>query len=150
VVDRASRDCLAELIHQLAAGRISNDQFEEHLPRSNDPAIYEVFWNGAWCLYDDLSEHRLIGPHRVPKDVRSDVARWVLFLKSSLEYEWPPFPPRPRLLYLLTNVATLGFYGRWYLDRWRTAGETSCWPFIRSSDLDAALKNPPYLYAKAS
>jgi len=48
MIDRSSRNQLAELIRALCAGLISNDQFEDRLPRSSeDPAIYEVFFNGC-------------------------------------------------------------------------------------------------------
>jgi hypothetical protein len=92
MVNRAARDQVAELIRHLAAGQISNDEFEDRMPGSrDDPAVGAVFWNGAWLLYDDLREYKLVGKYRLPEEVRGEVSRWVLFLKSDLE------PSRRRL-----------------------------------------------------
>ncbi len=52
MVDRASRHRLAELLRQLVAGRITNDEFEDRVPRdSPDPGIEAVLGDGAWFLY---------------------------------------------------------------------------------------------------
>jgi hypothetical protein len=145
VVDRKARDVLAEQIRHLVAGQSSNDEFEDRLPESPDAAIWEVFWNGAWSLYDDLSEHKLRGPNHIVKEYRREVARWVLFLKSDLEYEWPPYPPKPQLLHMLLSIFTVGAYNRMAARRWRQNGETEVWPFIRRNDYERALATQPYL-----
>lgn len=145
MVDRKARDELAEQIRHLVAGQISNDEFEDRLPESTDTAIWEIFWNGAWGLYDDLSEHKLCGSQRIEKNDRRDIARWVLFLKTDLEYEWPPFPPKPQLLNMLLSVLTLGIYNRLAANRWKTRGEAEVWPFVRRSDYEQALVAHPYL-----
>ena len=93
MVDRSSRRQLAALLRQLAAGRMTNDEFERREPlESADPAIQAICSDGAWFLYDDLHEHRLIGKYRLDGRLRSDVARWVLFLETDIEYQWP-IPP---------------------------------------------------------
>lgn len=145
MIDRKARDVLAEQIRHLVAGQISNDEFEDRLPESTDAAIWEVFWNGAWGLYDDLSEHKLRGRNRIEKKYRRDVARWVLFLKSDLEYEWPPYPPKPQLLNMLLSILMLGMYSRITAKHWRKRGEAEVWPFIRRSDYERALAAQPYL-----
>ncbi len=145
MVDRKARDQLAELIRHLVAGQISNDEFEGRLPHSKDAAIREIFWNGAWGLYDDLREHKLGGANRIENKHRRDIARWVLFLKSDYEYEWPPYPPKPRLLNLFLSILTFGVYNRLTAKRWRHNGEAEVWPFISKSDYERALNRPPYL-----
>jgi hypothetical protein len=77
MVDRESRTKLGELIRHLAAGQITNDEFEDRLLPlgSADPAVWEVFSSGAWCLYSDLWEYRLTGKYRLPKEARREVAR---------------------------------------------------------------------------
>jgi len=45
----------------------------------------------AWQLYDDMFRHRADGPHALAKDDRRSVARWVLFLRTDIEYSWPNY-----------------------------------------------------------
>src|SRR5271170_4935429 len=89
MTDKSARTKFAELIRQLAAGLITNDQFEDRLPQNVDHAIHEVYFNGVWGLYSDLYEYRLVGKHSVPKEARRVLGRFILFLKSDLEYKWP-------------------------------------------------------------
>jgi len=145
MLDRESRTKLAELIRHLATGRITNDEFEDRLSlRSTDPAIWAVFSCGAWCLYSDLWEYQLTGKYRLPKDARREVARWILFLKTDFEYEWPRLSRVRRLLILLGNVFTTGLLSVAYRKYFRRFGDWDVWPFLRRSDYDLALKQPPY------
>lgn len=95
MVDREARDKLAELLRQFASGRVTNHEFEEqwYFPtRSRDKGIAEVE-HAIWCLYDDLREHRLTDDERMTPELRRQIATWILFLKTDLEYEWPPLSP---------------------------------------------------------
>ena len=47
MIDRESRDILAESFRHLIAGQISNDQFEDRLRKSEDAGVNEVFFCGA-------------------------------------------------------------------------------------------------------
>jgi hypothetical protein len=47
MIDTHARTRFAGLIRQLAAGLVTNDQFEDHLPQSNDPAVHEVYFAGV-------------------------------------------------------------------------------------------------------
>ena len=146
MIDRESRRRLAELLRHFAAGLVSNDEFEDRCPRgSKDLAVGQILDQGAWFLYDDLHEHRLTGAYRLTNDDRKNVARWILFLESTLRYEWPVVPFAVRLAFLPFSVCTFGLLGRpvqWYADR---GGPVDVWPFRRRSDYEAALKQPPYL-----
>src|SRR5260221_9704596 len=109
MIDKAARTQLAESLRHLAAGVISNDEFEKRRPRkSQDVAVRQVFSEGAWFLYDDLREHRLIGKDKLSDSARTDLARWIVFLKTDLAYEWPVVPISVRLALLPLNLATLG------------------------------------------
>lgn len=134
----------------LASGLISNDEFEDkRLPHSaNDRAIFEVYSNGAWSLYSDLQEYRLNGRHKLDKKARSEVARWVLFLKTDLPYEWPVMSLMQWVGMFLANLVTLGVASRWFKIHYRSFGDSDVWPFIRRSDFHVALQNPPYLNGK--
>ena len=80
MIDREARTELAELIRHLVAGLITNEEFGDRVPSSTeDPAVFEVFFGGAWHLYSDLREYYLKGKHRLPRDLRREVARWILF-----------------------------------------------------------------------
>src|SRR5258706_13175446 len=89
MIDRIARNRLAELIHQFVAGRLNNFDFEEQIPKSRDLAIREIWWRGCWPLYDDLRTHRMVGKWRIPDYHRQQIAKWIVFLHSDYEYEWP-------------------------------------------------------------
>lgn len=150
MVDRVARNRLAELIRHLASGQLSNEEFEDRVRKSANPALAAVFWMGAWGLYHDIFEYRLVGRDRLSEKDRRLVARWVLFLKSDLEYEWPTYPPLPVLLWLLLHLLTLGRTTAYYFPSWKAKGDFDVWPFVHRGDFDAALKAPPYLSATAS
>ena len=146
MVEREARDQLAEQLRHLVAGQITNDEFEDRLTpaSSDDPATEEIF-DAAWSLYSDQKEYRLVGKDRIPSEGRREIARWILFLKGDLEYEWPCLGCLGHIGFTLVYLATLGLAGalsrRWMERR----GDLSLWPFIRRADYEAALRNPPYL-----
>jgi len=147
LIDRTARDQLADALRALASGLVSNDEFEDsRLPHSrNDAVIREVFSRGAWMLYSDTHEYRLAGKNKLDALTKSEVARWVLFLKTDLRYEWPVYSMLQTLGMLLANVLTLGMANRIFIPRFATHGDVDVWPFIRKADYEAALQNPPYL-----
>lgn len=114
MVDRVGRTSLALALRKLAAGRVSNYEFEDQLGReivsSRDMGVKAIRW-AAWMLYDDLHEHRLSGVHSLGRAGRRHIARWILFLKSDVEYEWPELPTWLQALLLLPNILTVGLLG---------------------------------------
>lgn len=148
MVDREARNKLAEAMRALASGLITNDEFEDkRLPHSiEDPAISEVFSKGAWLLYSDLEEYRLSGIHRLDENTKSVVARWVLFLKTDLPYEWPVSSTKQGLLrFIIANILTLGAANKSYASKYQACGDIEVWPFLRRADYELALQNPVYL-----
>jgi hypothetical protein len=142
-VNRESRNRFAELLRHFAAGRLTNDEYEDAttaLMRSEDLALRELWW-AVWHTYDDLHEHRLTGKYKLPPEGRTIVARMVLFLHSDLPYEWPV---PSRLLHLLLIVLTLGLWG---LVSRRLGGDIDweLWPFFRPEDLAKAAAQPRLL-----
>jgi len=154
VIDQSARQRLAEGIRHLASGRITNDEFEERYGRPAaacaDPGVRAVFWQGAWLLYSDFTTTRYSGNQRLPRDARRHIARWVMFLRSSLPYEWPLASWWENLAWLPAHVVTLGFSARLRARSWRRGGDYSVWPFRRSSDYRAALRHPVYLRGRQS
>jgi hypothetical protein len=101
MVDRHSRDRLAEIVRHLVTGQISTDQFTAEggalADRSPDSGV-EAVYAAADVLRADVSlvwSIRLRGRFRLAPDIRRRMAIAALFLYSEAEYEWPPAaPPR--------------------------------------------------------
>jgi hypothetical protein len=148
MIDRPARNRLAQGIRHLAAGVVTNIEFEDRaLSPSADPAVQAVFLGGPWFLYHDVARYKLRGAHRLSPAVRREAARWVLFLKSDLPYEWP-IERRGilgSLAWIGLNLVTVGFFARHAQRRFAQHGDIAVWPFIRHSDYEAALAKPPYL-----
>jgi hypothetical protein len=152
-VDREGRDRLAECIRHLAAGVMTNREFESKGDfDSPDPAIQAVFWGGPWLLYDDFRNYRLRGAYRIDPAVRREAARWILFLKTDLPYEWPVIRRHfmGNVARLLTNLVTLGHVARRTQRRFEQKGDVRIWPFIRRADYEAAVADPTYLRGRSS
>jgi len=153
MIDRLTRDCLAEGLRQFAAGRSWSEDFEQRcvLPsmKSQDPAAREIAW-AAWCLYDDISDTRLIGRYRLSRENRRAIARWIMFLRSEMAYEWPTYPRWRALVLLPLDLLTLGTTARIRHRKWRRTGEFSVWPYRRWSDYRAAIRRPVYLQPRAA
>ena len=144
MLDRVARDRTAELLRHLASGRISNDAFEDALPRETADAAVLAVQRAAWMLYSDLSEHTLTGKHALSAEARKAVARSIVFLYSDLPYEWP----RQRcegLARLFAGLIGLGWIPRYFEAQWKRAGDFNVWPFIRHEDYAAALQQPKLL-----
>lgn len=167
--DMAVRRRMAELLRQFAAGGLTNDEFEDAVPRSRDGAVQAMFLF-AWGFYDDLFEHRLRGRHRLSPAQRRVFARCCLFLHSDLAYEWPKRAKwlwRPQklkrdardpwwkpdetvpdsVLFCRKRMRALARRREEAVDRRlkQRAVDDRIWPFRRMADYKAALKRPPYL-----
>src|SRR5262245_8090079 len=89
MIDRAKRDRLAEALRHLLSGRIDNLAFDaldcpEGIADAEDRAIFEVFYS-VWPCYDDFRSHSL----QLTDGQRLDFTRYILFLHSNAEFEWP-------------------------------------------------------------
>jgi hypothetical protein len=71
------------------------------------------------------------------------VARWIAFLHTNLEYEFPVVSTLSCLGYTVLNLATVGIAGAIW--RRRHHAEFENWPFARPSDLEEALRTPRLL-----
>ena len=136
MIDRENRNRTAELIRSLSSGLISNDEFEDKIPDSDDPAISEIFSHGAWCLYSDMKEYKLKGKDALCKADRSIIARWVLFLKSDIDYRWPSASFKESVY----KAVTLGVFGQSTLDKWDEFGDAQYWPFSSKEQFESADK----------
>ena len=150
MIDRDARDRMVLQIRRLATGRITNDEFQDRQPLgSRDPAMMEIFDRGVSGLYSDLHEHRLTGRDRMSREVRREVARIILFLKSDLDYEWPTPALWQELLWMVAGLLTLRGGGRFYMRWMGTHGEVGVWPFLRREDFEQAIRSPCYLAGRS-
>jgi len=84
MVDRDARNEAAKLIRLYFSGKITEWDFGELYPDSNeDPAIYQV-WRKCYHLLWDIDDDKLRD-----KKLRKEVARWLLYLKNAFEYNYP-------------------------------------------------------------
>lgn len=150
MIDRKARDILAENYRHLITGQITNDEFEDRLKFSKDIAIDEIYYRGAWPLYDDLHEHKLTGEWAITEEGKPIAARFILFLKTDLEYEWARKTGAKAFLCALLGVFTLGIVTiiRKIIAATGEKGDKDVWPFYRRADYEAALESPPYLRGK--
>jgi hypothetical protein len=142
MIDRPARRELSRALRHLVSGRITNDEFVHQLPhevRSSRDEGVRAIHAATWKLYDDLHEHRLEGPYALGRLGRRHVARWVLFLKSNDEYEWPEVPMWLGVLLLVPNIVTFGLVGRALQRSLDDRGEADVWPFMRRRDLERAV-----------
>jgi len=147
MIDGANRTAVAELLRHYLAGLITNDELQDRLPVvSGDPGVREVA-AASWYLYDELRAYRLAGKDKAPPATRAVVARWILFLGTDLEYEYPIRSWAWRLAFTAGNLLSLGLTGRVW--RWRNREREERWPFFRQSDLENALQSPKLLAGRA-
>ena len=144
-IDPQARTKLAESTRWLVGARITNYQFDDAIPKSDDPAIREIYNQFLWLLYCDLREHRLSGPDKLGPAHRDVATRCILFLKSNLPYPWPVLSRIKSALLTLGNLLTFGLAGRIYFRRVAAAGDLAYWPFLSASQHAVALGSPAYL-----
>ena len=136
MIDRESRDTLAEALRQYTSGRITNYNLDEINIRFSDNGVHAVK-QAAWGLYDDLHKHKAIEDYYLDTSDKHEIARWILFLQTNNEYLWEPFTIKDGLLSLIT----LGYYSKKFYDKI----DNTIWPFKTPADLDKALQNPNLL-----
>jgi hypothetical protein len=177
MLDIERRKKLALHLRHLSVGLITNDDFETRvmndvtsgwLPEQyyrakeaklDDPIIMPML-ELCWCLYSDTKRHKLIGGHQLTDDQLRDIARYILFLHSDLEYEWSYLDVTNPLVKfsfkdLLLAILTLGQNFRDEINRRKEqvkeiekTGDTNVWPFFRQQDYDEQLKLRPFLNGK--
>jgi len=156
MIDRHRRDQLAETLRHFAAGLLTNREYGKRVdplfegkgqPWKDDLALRAVY-EQAWFLYDDNLRHRLKGRHALGAEGRSEIARWIMFLYSDQEYEWPV----TRFISIsscLLRIVTLGLCdliaGPIYARRLEAMGDWSVWPFLDSRSYQEARQKPRLL-----
>jgi hypothetical protein len=149
MVDRRARALFSESIRALVAGQITNDEFEDQRLaelNTSDPAILAIYEEAILGgLYSDLHEYRLRGKYAVSRGDKSHVARWILFLRTELPYEWPRLEGFRYMALLLANFLSFCLASRFYRRWFAKHGDLEIWPFIREEDYVAARRESGYL-----
>ena len=173
MVDRERRKKLAFHLRHLSAGLITNNQFEDYITdevtfgwlpeqyyhskeaKFDDPIIRPML-ELSWFLYSDLKEHKLIGNYKLSDQSLKDIARYILFLHSNYEYEWPYLDPTNPLIRfsfkdLILSVITLGKHYRdkkeernQHFNEFKNFGEYEFWPFINKEQYEQQLTKQPF------
>lgn len=175
MIDTNRRKKLALHLRHLSTGQISNDEFEQRimedvtngwLPeqyyRANesktDDGVIRPILEFSWCLYNDTYNHKLTGEHQLSDEQSKEIARFILFLYSELEYEWTYVDllnPVIRFSFvdILNSIVTLGkHYRNLKLKReeefelMKKAGDFEYWPFKTRAQYEAQLKQHPFLH----
>ena len=133
MIDRISRDKLAETLRQYVSGRITNDTLDD-LNINNEDFGVKAIKDASWFLYDDMYEHKAVGRNQIKKENRHEVSKWIVFLQSDEEYLWP----RPSIFKRLISVLTLGLY----TSNTSNDGDKEAWPFFKNENLKSALAKP--------
>ena len=150
MVDRDARNKAAELLRRFISGQITNDDFDNKEPQTEDSAVRAI-WNTAWVLYDDMIEHKLRGRHRLDPATKRECLRWIIFLDSDFEYVWPDiWLPGVDPMCRVTKWGRLGELLGFLSDRLPTSkveeflasGEYQAWPFASRADFKRALCSP--------
>jgi len=141
-VSRNDRNILAESIRYYLGGRITNFEFMDRtdkLYRSEDKSVVEINKN-FWFAYDDLSEHKNEGKHLISTSDENHAKRFILFLKSDLEYEWQDLGLRVWLQSIF-----IFWKGNGPSSQVRAAGNPLVWPFYSEFELAREISQPKYL-----
>ena len=145
MIDRNSRNTLAEVLRHYVSGLVTNDDLDDVEVDWRDRGAVAVKGR-AWSLYSDNYQHRAIEKHYLQKPAREEIGHWILFLHSDLEYMWPDYSfvqtyNRP------FNILTLGWWElqkKKKFDEFMAAGDFSVWPFLSKQDYEASLEHPRF------
>jgi hypothetical protein len=141
MIDRVARKQAAETLRHFVSGQITNDEFIRRYPYSKrDPVIWALD-DTVWCLYDDISTHKLTGEYAITKEFKKQVARWLMFLYSDEEYLWPRIGrPGFRSSSESLWLSWIFGFGQSRLKRFMASGDFEVWPFLKREDFEEARK----------
>ena len=140
MVDRHARDIAADAIQDFMDGLISNKAYEQRYPSTrscNDPALRAVF-SHVWFCYDDLSEHTLTGEHVLTGERRAFLERSLLFLRSDLEFQWPP--PAFGLRYGILRLLGFGQMLKRREEEEMRVGDVLVYPFLTKAEYEETVR----------
>lgn len=140
MIDRAARERAIACIRAFLAGKLTGRELRELYPRTGDRGVNAIYGNELSLLESGMGRNVLAEAERNSQDLRRRAARWVLFLKSDLEYEWPAWPPVHPIVLAVFAFFTLGRSSTLWRERYKRSGDLALWPFIREGDVEAAVR----------
>jgi hypothetical protein len=139
MVDRIKRNEAGRVLRDLVDGRITNDEFVSRFPRDRHDSALAAILRAAWTQFSDLRAHKLIGRDSPAPEQRALLERCCVFLRTDLEFQWPPSHSRIRkgILQLIGIGRPLDAADEEYKSR----GDLEVWPFLKRSDYELKAKN---------
>lgn len=144
MIDRNARKRTSDVLKKLALGKMTSYECENELlglyPNSNDPAIFAIYRT----VFEMGGENDKPLAHLFVRggEMRKRICRWIYFLKTDLEYEWPKEQLAPGIRDFYKPNLLDKFFGlnsritlskKKYISR----GDYQVWPFFRRADLEA-------------
>jgi len=134
MVNRHTRDIAADVLQEFMEGSISNREYDRRFPKTkDDPALWAIYSN-TWFCYSDTSEHTLTGKHALNDERRAILARCLMFLRSDLEFQWPP--PKFRPWYGILRLLGLGRTLKRREQEEMSIGDVDVWPFLKKAQYE--------------
>lgn len=143
MIDRRARNILAEEVRHFVAGLTDNFTFDDRVFNftTKDTGVSNIR-HEMWLIYDDFSRHKLKGKWSLTIQDKAVAARCILFLKTNLEYRWPP---KQSLFQSFVRLLTFGLTSNFFEKKWKASGSWEVWPFFTLEEFEAVNINPPYL-----
>lgn len=174
MVDKDRRKKLALYLRQLSIGQIRNDEFEKRVAQDvtygflpeqyyrakeceTDDSVIKPILEFSWCLYNDTYNYKLTGKHKLSDEQIKEIARFILFLHSDLEYEWTYIDltnPVIRFSFsdILKSIITFGQHYRHLnlkreeeFELMKKTGDFEFWPFKTRTEYEQQLTRQPFL-----
>lgn len=174
MVDNYRRKKLALHLRHLSTGQISNDDFEERITEyvtygwlpeqyyrskesKTDDQVIRPILELSWGFYNDTHNQKLKGKYNLSDEQRKEIARFILFLHSDLEYDWTYVDvtnPLMRLSFtdILKSIFTLGQHYRDLkikhkeeFELMKKTGDFDFWPFKTEHEYTQQLAKQPFL-----
>lgn len=92
IVDRRSRDFMANAIEDYLDGRIDNWTLDDAHMIVSDDAMCQEFAEAIYFFYDDCSRHTNAGRHSIAPDENAMLRRWIELLRSDVVWQWARTP----------------------------------------------------------
>jgi hypothetical protein len=134
MIDRKVRDGLALALRRFAVGHLTRPELDQIVTAAEDSPdagvvamCDEIYWT-----FLNLGPKRLVGKHRLDRLSRRNVARWVLFLRSEVSYEW-----KVRRGWDLLKASSRG-------ETPYVGGDVSVWPFISPNQVERVSALPAF------
>ena len=133
MVNLEKRRFASQLISKYLSLEITNDDLSDDFPRDKSDQAFAAIWENLWGYYDYMYTHKAEGKHQLLGEDRKLFERCALFLRTDLEYEWPPHD-WISFKYLLWRLLRRRTWIEQKFDEFKSHGDFEVWPFIRRED----------------